>query len=283
MQNHKTELQKIQSEDFPMLTSERQRTIKELAMKNGEVSISELAKRFQVSIETIRRDINLLCEKNLLKKVRGGAVPIEFTVREDAYEIRYRKNHEHKSAIGTYIAENLIEDNDTIAISSGSTMEVLASSITARNLLIVTNSINIASILQNRMRQHLLSGEVIMLGGILRADEHYTGGSIAVEMLKKFTFNKAFLGVSAISGRDVMTSNIEEGIIMSTMIDHARFCCVAADASKFDVRSTYAFADLAEIDAVVTEEDAELSEEMLATFAEAGVRHHRAPATMSEE
>ena len=266
-----------------MLTSERQRTIKELAMKNGEVSISELAKRFQVSIETIRRDINLLCEKNLLKKVRGGAVPIEFTVREDAYEIRYRKNHEHKSAIGTYIAENLIEDNDTIAISSGSTMEVLASSITARNLLIVTNSINIASILQNRMRQHLLSGEVIMLGGILRADEHYTGGSIAVEMLKKFTFNKAFLGVSAISGRDVMTSNIEEGIIMSTMIDHARFCCVAADASKFDVRSTYAFADLAEIDAVVTEEDAELSEEMLATFAEAGVRHHHAPATMSEE
>lgn len=266
-----------------MLTSERQRTIKELAMKNGEVSISELAKRFQVSIETIRRDINLLCEKNLLKKVRGGAVPIEFTVREDAYEVRYRKNHEHKSAIGTYIAENLIEDNDTIAISSGSTMEVLASSITARNLLIVTNSINIASILQNRMRQHLLSGEVIMLGGILRADEHYTGGSIAVEMLKKFTFNKAFLGVSAISGRDVMTSNIEEGIIMSTMIDHARFCCVAADASKFDLRSTYAFADLAEIDAVVTEEEAALSEEALAALAEAGVRHHRAPATMVEE
>ena len=122
-----------------------------------------------------------------------------------------------------------------------------------------------------------------MLGGILRADEHYTGGSIAVEMLKKFTFNKAFLGVSAISGRDVMTSNIEEGIIMSTMIDHARFCCVAADASKFDVRSTYAFADLAEIDAIVTEEEAELSEEMLATLAEAGVRHHRASATMVEE
>ena len=266
-----------------MLTSERQRTIKELAMKNGEVSISELARRFGVSIETIRRDINLLSEKSLLKKVRGGAVPIEFTVREDAYEVRYRKNHGHKSAIGAYIATHMIEDNDTIAISSGSTMEVLASSITARNLLIVTNSINIASILQNRMRQDLLSGEVIMLGGILRADEHYTGGSIAVEMLKKFTFNKAFLGVSAISGRDVMTSNIEEGIIMSTMIDHARFCCVAADASKFDVRSTYTFADLAEIDAVVTEEDADLSEEALAMMTEAGVRHHRAPATMGEE
>lgn len=266
-----------------MLTSERQRLIKEQAMKMGEVSISELAKRFGVSIETIRRDINMLSEKNILKKVRGGAVPIEFTVREDAYEVRYRKNHEHKSAIGAYIAAKLIEDNDSIAISSGSTMEILASSITARNLLIVTNSINIASILQNRMRQNLMSGEVIMLGGIVRAEEHYTGGSIAVEMLKKFTFNKAFLGVSAISGRDVMTSNIEEGIIMSTMIDHSRYCCVAADASKFDVRSTYAFADLAEIDAVVTEEGADISEETLALFEQHNVRHHRAPIAMDEE
>ena len=266
-----------------MLTSERQRTIKELAMTNGEVSISELASRFQVSIETIRRDINLLCKKNLLKKVRGGAVPIEFTVREDAYEVRYRQNYGRKSAIGAYIAANLIEDNDIIALSSGSTIEVLASSITARNLLIVTNSINIASILQNRMRQGMLSGEVIMLGGVLRSDEHYTGGSLAVEMLKKFTFDKVFLGVSAVSGRDVMTYHIEEGVIMSTMIDQARFCCVAADASKFDIRSTYVFADLATIDAVVTEEDAELSEEMLATFAQTGARHHRAPLTVTEE
>ena len=61
-----------------MLTSERQRMIKEQALKIGEVSISELARKYNVSIETIRRDINILSEKNLLKKVRGGAVPIRF-------------------------------------------------------------------------------------------------------------------------------------------------------------------------------------------------------------
>lgn len=260
-----------------MLTSERQRLIRELAQKNGEVLISELAKRFGVSIETIRRDINILSKKNLLKKVRGGAVPVQYAVREDSYDVRYRKNHDSKSAIGAYIAENLIEDNDSIALSSGSTMEVLAECITARNLLIVTNSINIASILQNRMRQNLWSGEVIILGGVVRADEHYTGGTIAVDMLKKFTFNKAFLGISALSGRDVMTSNIEEGIIMSTMIDHARFCCVASDSSKFDIRSTYTFADLAEIDAVVTEADADIAEETLALLESNGVALHRAP------
>ncbi len=265
-----------------MLTSERQRLIKEQALKTGEVTISDLAKRFDVSIETIRRDINILSEKNLLKKVRGGAVPVQYAVREDAYEIRYRKNHESKSAIGAFIAENLIEDNDSIALSSGSTMEVLAECITARNLLVVTNSINIAAILQNRQRQNLWSGEVIMLGGVIRADEHYTGGTIAVDMLRKFTFNKAFLGISAISGRDVMTSNIEEGVIMSTMIDHARFCCVAADSSKFDVRSTYTFADLAEIDALVTEEPAYLSEEMMQLLEESNVALHRAAQATGE-
>ena len=116
-----------------------------------------------------------------------------------------------------------------------------------------------------------------MLGGIMRADEHYTGGSLAVDMLKKFTFNKAFLGISAISGRDIMASNIEEGVIMSTMIDRARFCCVATDHSKFDIRSTFAFADLAAIDAIVTEADADLSEETLALFEQTNVTHHRAP------
>jgi len=264
-----------------MLTSERQRLIKEEALKNGEVSISDLARKFNVSIETIRRDINILSEKNLLKKVRGGAVPIQFAVREDAYDVRYHKNQAGKTAIGTYIARHLIEDNDSIAMSSGSTMEILAGCITGRNLLIVTNSINIASILQNRIRQNEMSGEVIMLGGVVRSDEHYTGGTIAVEMLKKFTFNKAFLGVSAISGRDLMASNIEEGIIMSTMMDHSRFCCVAADNSKFDIRSTYTFADLAEIDAVVTEAGAEFSEETESLFSDNNVKHYRA--TENEE
>lgn len=260
-----------------MLTSERQRKIKEEALKTGEVLISELAKKYNVSIETIRRDINFLSEKNLLKKVRGGAVPIQYAVREDAYDVRYLKNHGAKVSIGQFITKNLIEDNDTIAISSGSTMEILAASITARNVLVVTNSIKIAAILQNRMRQNLFSGEVIMLGGVMRADEHYTGGSLAVDMLKKFTFNKAFLGISAISGRDLMSSNIEEGIIMSTMIDHARFCCVATDSSKFDVRSTYAFADLAEIDAVVTEEGADIAEETQGLFEANNVTLYRAP------
>jgi len=259
-----------------MLTSERQRLIKEQALNEGEVSISELATKFSVSIETIRRDINILSAKHLLKKVRGGAVPIQFAVREDAYDIRYRKNQAGKSAIGAFIAARLIEDNDTIALSSGSTMELLANCITNRNLVIVTNSINIASILQNRIRQNLMSGEVVILGGVIRADEHYTGGTLAIEMLKKFTFNKVFLGVSAISGRDIMASNIEEGVIMSTMIDHARFCCVAADSSKFDIRSTYTFADLAEIDAIVTEENTEITEETATLFAENNVRHYRA-------
>lgn len=267
-----------------MLTSERQRMIKEQALKIGEVSISELARKYNVSIETIRRDINILSEKNLLKKVRGGAVPIRLSMREDAYDVRFRKNQASKTIIGEYIASTLIEDNDNIVLSGGSTMEIMAGSIANKhNLLIVTNSFNIATILENRIHQNAFSGEVIMLGGLVRSAEHCTVGSIAVEMLKKFTFNKAFLSVSAFSGRDLMSSDIEDGIIMSTMIDHSRFCCVAADSSKFDIRSTYTFADLAEVDAVVTEEGGEISEEMLSLFDSNSVKHHVAGAVAKEE
>ncbi len=259
-----------------MLTSERQRQMKEYAIKNGEISIPEMSKKFNVSVETIRRDINILCGKNLVKKVHGGAVPIQQSVREDAYEVRCARHKEEKIAICKYISQNMISDNDSIAMSSGSTMEILADMITGRNLVIVTNSINVASILQSRIKQNSLSGEVIMLGGTIHPDERYTSGVIAVDMLKKFTFSKAFLTISAISGRDIMTSNIDEGVAMSTMIKHSRFCCVAADFSKFDVRSTYTFADLSEIDAVVTQSGTELSEEMLTLFKTANVQLHKA-------
>lgn len=258
-----------------MLTSERQRMIKEQALKVGEVSISDLARKYNVSIETIRRDINILSDKNLLKKVRGGAVPVRYSVREDAYDVRYRKNQAGKTAIGEYIASTLIEDNDNIALSDGSTMEILAASIINKhNLLIVTNSFNVATILKDRIRQNAFTGEVIMLGGVVRSEEHCTVGSIAIDTLKKFTFNKAFLGISALSGRDLMTSNIENGIVMSAMIDHSSFCCVAADSSKFDIRSTYTFADLSAIDAVVTEAGGEISDEVLSLFDSNNVKRY---------
>ncbi len=261
-----------------MLTSERQRLIKEQALKNGVVSIPELARKFSVSIETIRRDINILCDKKLLKKVHGGAVPLQFPMREDSYDIRCYKNHAERRIIGEYIASKLIEDNDSIAISSGSTMEILAGLISKRNLVIVTNSINVASILQKRIRQNAISGEVIILGGAIQPDEHYTGGVIAVEMLKRFSFTKSFHSVSAISGRDLMTSNVDEGLVMSTMISHSQLIYIAADSSKFDIRSTYKFADLTEIDAIITEETAAIPEEMQNIFKSTNVSLFKASA-----
>ncbi|MBQ9079916.1 MAG: DeoR/GlpR transcriptional regulator [Clostridia bacterium] len=259
-----------------MLTSERQRLIREEAIKNGEVSIADMAKKFSVSIETIRRDINIMCEKNLIKKVHGGAIPMQFPIREDAYDIRCSRHKSEKLSICDYIARNMVNDNESIAMSSGSTMEMLADMMTGRNLIIVTNSINVASILQSRIRQNAISGEVIILGGEIHPEERYTSGAITVEMLKKFTFSKAFFSASAVSGRDLMVSNMDEGIVISTMIKHSQFSCAAVDSSKFDLRSTYTYADLAEVDAIVTEGSAELSEDMANNFKITNIDWHKA-------
>lgn len=258
-----------------MLTSERQRLIREEAIKKGEVTIPDMAKKFNVSIETIRRDINIMCEKNLIKKVHGGAIPIQFPIREDTYDIRCAQNKSEKFAICNYIAHNLISDNESIAITSGSTMEMLADMITGRNLIIVTNSINVATILQNRIRQNAISGEVIILGGEIHPDERYTIGAIAIEMIKRFTFSKVFFSASAVDGSDIMSSNMGEGLIISSILQHAQFKCLAVDTSKFNIRSTYTCASLSEIDAIVTDDNSNLTESVAEDFESAGVVWHK--------
>lgn len=260
-----------------MLTSERQRLLHEQAIKTGEVSIADMAKRFSVSIETIRRDINILCKKNLLKKVHGGAVSMQSHIREDAYDIRRTQRTAEKLAICSYIAENMIQDNDSIALASGSTIEMLADLITGQNLIIVTNSINVATILQNRMRQDALTGELILLGGELHSNERYTNGLITLDILKRFTFSKAFFSTTAVNESQLTNSNIHEGYVISTMIKNSQFCCLAADGSKLDLCSTYKFADLDEIDAIVTNEGTAISDEMTDALDAAGVKLHQAP------
>lgn len=261
-----------------MLTSERQRLLHEHAIKTGEVSIADMAKKFNVSIETIRRDINILCQKNLLKKVHGGAISMQAHIREDSYDIRRTQRTSEKLAICSYIAENMIQDNDSIALASGSTMEMLADIITGQNLFIVTNSINVATILQNRMRREALSGELILLGGELHSNERYTNGLITMELLQKFTFSKTFFSASAICGDQLMNSNVHEGYVISTMIKNSQFCCLAADGRKLDMRSTYTFAHLGDIDAMVTDEEATVSEDLRSALDANEVELYQAPA-----
>ena len=246
-----------------MLSSERRRLIHEESLLKGEVSIPALAKRFGVSVETVRRDINILSEQNVLTKVHGGAVPKRPPVREDAYAIRSSRRLPEKNAIAQYIAANLIQDHDRIALASGSTAEIIAQKITGSQITVVTNSIAAAAILQEKLQHRELTGEVILLGGTLSPDERYTGGIFALQMLEKFTFSKAILCASAVDGTDMMTANPDEGIVMSAMIRRAKYCCLAADSGKIGIRSTYTYADLNELDTLITDNASSLSEDAL--------------------
>ena len=82
-----------------------------------------------------------------------------------------------------------------------------------------------------------------------------------MQMLEKFTFSKAILCASAVDGVDLMTANPDEGIVMSAMIRRAKYCCLAADSGKIGIRSTYTYADLNDIDALITDKRSPLSEE----------------------
>ncbi len=111
-----------------MLTNARQKAIEHMAIKEGEITISKAAKELGVSIETIRRDINVLCKENILTKVHGGAIPTVSVLAEANYRQRKDSNSKVKHLIGR-TAQKFISSNQVVSFSTGSTVEAVASNV----------------------------------------------------------------------------------------------------------------------------------------------------------
>ena len=146
-------------------SSGRRSAILQMLKQNFNISVSELSARFGVSEVTIRKDLNLLKERNLLVRTRGGAILHESRKEDNDTSIRFKKlaNYREKKAIGR-AAANLIEEGDTIIIDSGTTaLQVACNLHRFKNLTIITNALNVAQEVLNYKRFNL-----ILLGGNIR-------------------------------------------------------------------------------------------------------------------
>ena len=146
-----------------MFAEERHEIINNLLAEGGSVKVTELSEQLNVSEATIRRDLQEMEEKKLLKRTHGGAIRIEDTNFEPTFVDKKNKKHEEKVAIGKYAAK-LINDGDTIIVDSGTTTLEIARNITAKNVTVITNSIDIAAELSNKE-----DIELIVTGGPDRA------------------------------------------------------------------------------------------------------------------
>ena len=235
----------------------RRSSILQILRENSNVSVSELSKRFGVSEVTIRKDLNLLKERNLLVRTRGGAITSDSGSAENEMSLRFKTlaHYREKRAIGRAAAE-LIEDGDIIIIDSGTTaLQVTRNLQKFKNLTILTNALNVAQEVLSYKRFN-----VILLGGSIRNSSESVVGALAELNLKMFNCDKVFMGVDSFNLENgISTPSIEEANINQIMIQRSRKVIAVFDSSKVNKRALAFIAGLDQIDTIVTDEGMEKS------------------------
>ena len=214
------------------------------------VKTVELMKRFDVSGETIRRDLIRLEQTGILRRVYGGAVSDNLRGHEITYASREASNLKEKQAIGQAAAE-LVQDGETIVLNSGTTtMEVARWLCKKRsNLIVITNCIYIAVAMQN-----CENARIFLVGGELRREEMATSGALGNAFLSRFRADKAIISIGGIDACSGVTDyHIEEACIWRDMIAIAGKVIVVADHTKFGISALNVICDSSDIDYLVTD------------------------------
>jgi len=234
----------------------RAKILDELNSK-GHVTVSDLSRKYNISEVTIRNDLDHLEKQNMLIRARGGAIKIKFfNMRMDPpLSDKQKESLKEKQKIAD-AALQLIEDGDTIVLDSGTTTTEIAKKLEKfHNLTIITNALNIASILAEYP-----DFNIYMPGGLLRKESLSLVGSIASENIKKFYCDKLFLGVDGFDTlQGLSTPNVDEAHLNSIMVGIAKKIIVTADSRKFSRRRFGFIAPISQIHVVIT--DSGISEE----------------------
>lgn len=233
-----------------MLGIERRREIMKLLNEHQKVYVQDLSKLYDVTDETIRRDLEKLEQQNLVKRCYGGAVINEHTSQDLSFLKRIDINRNAKYDIAKR-AEFLINDGDTLMVDSSTTCLALLQYLkTKKDLTIITNSIRILNEFVNS------EFKIISTGGDLRAHSYALTGQDTCETLKKYYVDMAIIGCKALDlDRGIMESNRLESAIKRQMIEQAKSCILLADATKFNKTAFTKICDFDKIAKIVTDKE----------------------------
>ena len=237
------------------MLQERRKKIMEMLQEDEIVKVSELMHLFDVSIETIRRDLEYLEERGSLSRVFCSAVMPPPKSIEPSYEKREVKNFDEKKAIGEKAVE-LVQDNDIIAIDIGTTtLEFAKALVGKKRITVITNSMKIAMVLTVDP-----DIRVIMLGGEVRSGEFSVSGSLAVSDMNRFNTEKLFLGIGGLSLTKGLTDyHMEETNLRRIAIANTQKVIALADYSKIGVIAMNNVCGLEDMDILVTDSQADHS------------------------
>lgn len=229
--------------------SGRQRAILEHARIHGEVEVDPLAESFKVTPQTIRRDLNQLCDLRLLQRVHGGAL-VHDGVENLGYAARSHIAAEEKNTIGKLAAE-LITNDSSLFINIGTTTELVAEHLQNHTgLLVITNNLNVVNTLRTSQ-----SIEVMTAGGTVRRQDGGIVGETTAEFFAQFKVDYAVIGASAIENDGaILDYDIREVRVAQSIIRNARSVILVADATKFQREAPVRIVHIGEIDYFVTDE-----------------------------
>lgn len=232
-----------------MNLSQRQQQILQRVQQQGFVSIDDLVASFNVTPQTVRRDINALCDLGVLRRFHGGA-GLPSSVENMAYPARQILNLEEKQRIAQLVAQH-IPDKSSLFINLGTTTEEVAKALADHTgLRVITNNLNVATLLSDKP-----GFEVIITGGLVRHRDRGIVGEATVDFIKQF---KVDFGVIGISGIDLdgtlLDFDYREVRVSQAIIANSRNVLLVADHSKFSRSAMVRLGHISEVNMLFTDD-----------------------------
>lgn len=228
----------------------RHQEILNLVREQGFMSIGDLADRFDVTPQTMRRDINTLCDQGLLARHHGGTGPVLSTENVD-YRDRQIICLDEKQRIAKMVVEH-IPPRSSLFINMGTTNEEVAKELCKRShLRVITNNLNVAKILSSND-----DIDIIVAGGLVRHRDCGIVGESAVDFLRQFKVDYGIIGISGIdSDGTLLDFDYREVSAARSIIDNSRKVFLVTDHTKFGRNAMVRLGTFAEIDALFTDSE----------------------------
>ena len=217
------------------------------------MSLNELSERLDASAMTVRRDLDLLDQQGLLKRVRGGAVSIDSMSASHLFDCRNQVQIAQKRKIAEYAAKSLIHDGDILFLEGGTTVHMMTTHLEQSNLTILTNGLRIISSLTSRHDKVT----VMASGGNVDFSEQIFIGPQAAAFFSNFRAHKCFVGADGLTLEDGATEAfLSENEIKRAMVEYAKEVILLIDSAKIGTSSLIPAINVDQLSMVVTDKDA---------------------------
>ncbi len=234
----------------PIFAQERKKEILNILSSEQKIIVPELSAKFGVSATTIRKDLKELEDSNLLLRTHGGAISISKTGFEELPAKKENIMAAQKKAIARR-ALDFIQDGDTIALLTGTTVMELVKLLNERsNLRVIVNDLRFAAYLEQ-----YVDCSIYLLSGIIRKNYHYVTSPMKCELLSMMNIDKAFITCNGFTpAAGATTPDLENALKIREVLEHTDSTYLLCDSSKIGSRSFAQIAQPAEIDCLITDD-----------------------------